>query len=126
MKIGRFTKLAEKMVLDIPEAFLRGLNGGIVVVEEAKPDPEIDGVYILGEYIEDPFGLGRFIVIYHGSFAALYSREPETVWKEELWATLLHEIQHHLEALAGVDDLDREDARILAEFKSWSRQEHRE
>ncbi|MCL6639305.1 MAG: metallopeptidase family protein [Firmicutes bacterium] len=111
------------MVLDIPEAFLRDLNGGIVVVEEAKPDPEIDGVYILGEYIEDPFGLGRLIVIYHGSFAALYSREPETVWKEELRATLLHEIQHHLEALAGVDDLDREDARILAEFKNWARQE---
>lgn len=120
MKIGRFTKLAEKMVAAIPEAFLRELNGGIVVAEEAKPDPEIKGVYILGEYIEDPYGLGRFIVIYHGSFAALYAGEPEKVWKEELWATLLHEIRHHLEALAGVTDLDREDERILAEFKSWS------
>ncbi|MEW6425098.1 MAG: metallopeptidase family protein [Bacillota bacterium] len=120
MNIDRFLKLADKMVEKIPAEFLRGLNGGIVVVEEARPDREIDGVYILGEYVEDPSGLGCFIVIYHGSFAALFKGEPGHVWEQELRATIFHEIQHHLEALAGVDDLGKEDARILQEFKRWA------
>ncbi|MEW5899782.1 MAG: metallopeptidase family protein, partial [Bacillota bacterium] len=120
MNIDRFLKLADKMVEKIPPEFLHGLNGGIVVVEEARPDPEIDGVYILGEYVEDSYGLGCFIVIYYGSFAALFKGEPGHVWEQELRTTIFHEIQHHLETLAGVDDLGKEDARILQEFKRWA------
>ncbi|OAT87124.1 metallopeptidase family protein [Desulfotomaculum copahuensis] len=117
MNIDRFQKLADKLVEKIPAKFLRGLNGGIVVVEDAVPDPEIDGVYTLGEYVDDPYGLGCFVVIYHGSFAALFKGEPGHVWEKELWATILHEIQHHLEGLAGVDDLGQEDIRMWQELK---------
>lgn len=117
MNIDRFQELADKLVEKIPGKFLCGLNGGIVVVEETVPDPEIDGVYTLGEYIDDPYGLGRFVVIYHGSFAALFKGEPRHIWERELWATILHEIQHHLEALAGVDDLGKEDIRMWQELK---------
>ena len=55
-----------------PEALFDGLNGGINLLEEVRPDPEFpDGeMYILGEYCEDM--LGRYINLYYGSFAALY------------------------------------------------------
>jgi hypothetical protein len=45
-------------------------------------------------------------VLYWGSFRSLAARDPDFDWEEELWETLTHELRHHLESLAGSDDLE--------------------
>ncbi len=73
----------EQMVADItetlPEEFFRELSGGVMVKEERKLHPQSVGaeLNIMGEYRRHPH-LGRFVVIYYGSFAAVYGYEgPE-------------------------------------------------
>ena len=54
-----------------------------------------------------------FYCFYYGSFVDLLE-ETEEVWKEEIQDTVLHEMQHHLESLAGRDDLARQELEELA------------
>jgi hypothetical protein len=44
-------------------------------------------------------------VLYYGSFFRLARLDPEFDWQGELWETLTHELQHHLESLASDDAL---------------------
>ena len=105
--------LAEK----IPEPFYQDLNGGILLLPEAMPDPENGpDLYILGEYCVDE--MGRYINIYYGSFAALYADEPRETWVEELNTTLRHEFTHHVEGLAGERSLEYKDSAQLAQFQA--------
>ena len=53
----------------IPEVLFEGLNGGVNLLEDTVPDPELPEVYILGEYCDEC--LGQYINLYYGSFAAL-------------------------------------------------------
>lgn len=109
MDIDAFTQMASAMVDRIPSTFLEGLNGGILVIEEAqRREDDPPGVYILGEYITDS-AMGCYIALYHGSLAKLFAGESQTVWEEELWETIRHEVRHHVEAQAGMGDLDLED-----------------
>ncbi len=120
MDIETFTALAERLADDIPEPLLAGLDGGIAIKEGARRragDPP--GVYLMGEYVTDEL-LGSFILIYYGSFRRVLGDAPEAVWEQELWETLRHEVRHHLEARAGLDDLDREDAEELRRlWREW-------
>lgn len=110
--------MADRLYGEIPPALLQGLNGGILISEEARQDDaDLPDVYVMGEYIDDPFGLGNYIVLYYGSFLEVLGDAPPEVWEEELWETMLHEIRHHVELRAGVDDLDLEDLRQLEEFR---------
>ena len=72
-----------------PEALFDGLNGGINLLEEVRPDPEFpDGeMYILGEYCE------------------------------ELRITLSHELTHHMESRGGLHALDDRDAAELSAWR---------
>lgn len=118
MDIEPFTRRLERMMDDVPEALLRDLNGGVTVSEQAhrrKDDPP--GVYILGEYITDPY-LGALVVLYHGSFARLFAGGTDALWEKEMWDTLRHELRHHVEGRAGVNDLDVEDAIQLSLMRS--------
>ena len=103
----------EEIVQTFPEAFFQELDGGIQLEEQAMPDPEFPPgeMYIMGEYVHDM--LGRYIVLYYGSFAALLSDEDETVWKDEIFATVAHEFTHHMEETAGLHALDDKDAEFL-------------
>lgn len=97
---------------EFPEELFRGLNGGVLLLEEALPDPEAgEDVYIMGEYCWDE--MGRYINIYYGSFAALLCDEPEEVWEDELRITLRHELTHHVEGLAGERSLEYKDSAQL-------------
>ena len=71
LTIDRVNDLLDDMADSFPAALFDGLNGGINLLEEAKPDPEFpEGeMYILGEYCDDL--LGQYINLYYGSFAAL-------------------------------------------------------
>lgn len=121
LTIDEFERLANEFYDLIPERFFDGLNGGMIIHEEAEQrDPDLPDVYVLGEYVEDDYGLGRYIVLYYGSFAALFAEEPRDVWEDELWETMVHEIRHHIESQAGLFDLDLEDEADLAEFRRWA------
>ena len=113
MTIDQVNDLLDDMADSFPEALFDGLNGGINLLEEAKPDPEFpEGeMYILGEYCHDL--LGRYIVLYYGSFAALRADEDEEAWKDEIFATVAHEFTHHMEEPAGLHALDDKDAEFL-------------
>ena len=92
-----------------PQEFYRELNGGILLLPEAMPDPEFpDGeMYFLGEYCHD--GMGRYINLYYGSFAALFADAGEEELYDELYTTLAHEFTHHMESLAGERGLEIRD-----------------
>lgn len=118
---------------EIPEDFYRELNGGIILLPEAKMHPEsvggindnkrfkrISDLYILGEYHNDRKGmggLGRYIVIYYGSFIKVYSHISREDQRAELRRILIHEFTHHLESLAGERGLEIKDARKLDEYR---------
>jgi len=111
-----FCEWADAIASRLPDRFLEGLTGGIQIDREARRNPEDPpGVFLLGEYITDPY-LGQYICIYYGSFVETFAGEPASVWYEELEETILHEIRHHIEAQAGVDWLGEEDLRQLQEL----------
>ena len=103
----------EEIAQQFPEAFFEGMDGGIKLEEGELPDPEFPPgeMYIMGEYCHDM--LGRYIVLYYGSFVQLFDQEDETVWKEEIFATVAHEFTHHMEETAGLHSLDDKDAEFL-------------
>lgn len=103
----------EEIVQGFPDAFFQELDGGIQLEEQALPDPDFPPgeMYIMGEYCHDL--LGRYILLYYGSFAALLAEENETAWREEIFATVAHEFTHHLEETAGLHVLDDKDAEFL-------------
>ena len=105
----------EEIAGEFPDAFFQDLDGGIQLEEEALSDQDFPPgeMYIMGEYIHDL--LGRYILLYYGSFAALLSDEDEEVWKDEIFATVAHEFTHHLEETAGLHALDDKDLAFLRE-----------
>lgn len=114
-----FRKLVAEALDHIPPALLEGLDAGVLVAEEARRhSDELPDVYILGEYVDDPHGLGRYIVLYYGSFRAILANADVKTLRREIEATIRHELRHHVENLAGVDDLDEEDWRELQALRA--------
>ncbi len=105
----------EEIAGQFPDAFFEDLDGGIQLEEAALPDLDFPPgeMYIMGEYVHD--SLGRYILLYYGSFAALLEEEDEEVWKDEIFATVAHEFTHHLEEDAGLHNLDDKDLEFLQE-----------
>ncbi|BAS26453.1 metallopeptidase family protein [Limnochorda pilosa] len=120
MTFDAFADAADQLAEQIPPELLEGLNGGIQVSREERRNPgDPPDVRILGEYVTDPY-LGAQILLYHGSFRRLFATEPEEVWLEELATTLRHELRHHMENRAGLEDLDREDVEELRRlWEEW-------
>ncbi len=104
-----FARVLDEVISRIPPQYLRGLNGGFNLQEGKKRE---GGYLILGEYIESDV-LGSIIIFYYGSFVELLRDEPLETWEAEIRETVLHELQHHLEAMAGRDDLAREEMEEL-------------
>ena len=103
----------EEIAGEFPDAFFQDLDGGIQLEEEELADPDFPPgeMYIMGEYVHDL--LGRYIVLYYGSFVQLLGEEDEAVWREEIFLTIAHEFTHHLEETAGLHALDDKDAAFL-------------
>jgi hypothetical protein len=62
--------------------------------------------------------LGNAIVFYYGSIARVYGELPREQLYHEMVRILHHEVRHHNEYLAGVDDLgdwDKEQIRKYLE-----------
>lgn len=124
MTFEQFRSTAESMLDDIPDEFVRGLQG-LHVLPEARPEEDFEDVYRMGEYMDPGFdhflggnsGLGRHVALYYGSFQKIAAGDPSFDWEDELWETLTHELRHHVESLAGEDGLIQDDRRRTAEFE---------
>ncbi len=117
--IDHFTDMIEEVVDEIPRPMLDGLNGGVLVMEEKKHHSHgPPGTLILGEYVVRPF-LGKHIILYYGSFAAILGGASPDDVRERVRHTIFHELRHHLETRAGVYDLVRQDEETIRDL--WQR-----
>jgi len=115
--IDAVEEMLSEIADEIPGMYFEQLNGGVILLEECKEHPESQGnLYIMGEYCSRR-DLGRYINIYYGSFMRAYAYVPEEVLRRQLRASLLHELTHHLESLAGERDLVVQDQMELAEYR---------
>lgn len=98
--------MLDEIADSLPQELYRELNGGIVVVPEFKiHNKAVDNdLYIMGEYHRD--SLGKYVIIYYGSFERVYPSIGKEELREQLKKTLVHEIRHHNEYLAGYRDLE--------------------
>lgn len=114
LSLDQFDSLATAFIDEIPDRLCAELNGGFLLLPEAKKDGDF---YVMGEYVEDGI-MGCSILLYYGSFVCLLEDSEREEWEEELRDTILHELRHHLESLSGVDDLSREETAELEALKN--------
>lgn len=110
-------QLMNGLLDEIPEPFFKELNGGVILLECEKHSPyELDGkpLYIMGEYVRS--SLGKQIILYYGSFKAVYPHHSSVKIREKLKKTLIHEFVHHLEGMAGKRDLEKQDETQLTRY----------
>jgi hypothetical protein len=112
MQYDDFEERAQQEWGRIPAEYRNGVDG-LVVERSALPHPSLPDVYTLGECVTEsyPSAVGdadtirSVVVLYYGSFLRLSLLDPDFDWEGELWETLTHELQHHLESLAADDAL---------------------
>ena len=97
--------LLDEIADGLPVELFRELNGGVVLRDEARLHPlaQNGDLYILGVYNID--NLGRSIKLYYGSIIRAFPHKTLDEYREILRKTLVHEVRHHNEFLAGADDL---------------------
>lgn len=96
----------------IPAEYRAGVDG-LRIERAALPHDALPDVYTLGECATEsypsefggPETTRSVVILYYGSFFRLSRQNPEFDWEVELWETLTHELQHHLESLAQDDTL---------------------
>ena len=110
--------MLEEIAEELPLEFYDKLNGGILLLPEAKLHHagRADDLYILGEYHRN-LEMGRYIVIYFGSFERMYAHLSAEKFKEQLRKTLLHEFTHHIESLAGERGLEIKDEERMRKYR---------
>ena len=124
MTFDEFSRRAQKAFRSIPAAYREGVDG-VTAVERLELHPELRGVVTLGEcrthdYASDwqgPVTTRSQVVLYYGSFRRMAASDPDFDWEAELWETLTHELQHHLESLARDDALEAMDYAMDEAFK---------
>lgn len=119
ISLERFEEIVQEITDSLPEIFFRELNGGVMVREPEKLHPAAldHDLFVMGEYQRNYY-LGRFVILYYGSFCKCYGYLGEDAMREQIRRVILHEFRHHLESLAGERDLEWEDAAELAEYKT--------
>jgi hypothetical protein len=109
---------------ELPKEFFKDLNGGILLLPEANQgrSDSSHSFYIMGQYVRDI--MGRYIIIYYGSFVALYKDLPPEKLRKKLKETIIHEFTHHIESLAGARDLEIKDELEMANYLNSGRKIH--
>jgi len=117
VSIDEMNEMLNEIADEIPEPFYRRLNGGVILSPEAVlHDDDVDGnLFVLGEYHHD--NMGRYIVMYYGSFCETCRGMSRERLYKRLKKTLLHEFTHHVESLAGERGLEYKDAREIAKYR---------
>jgi predicted Zn-dependent protease with MMP-like domain len=122
-----FERVAGEVFDSIPERFRSGVDG-LEVSRATVPHPTLPDIYTLGECITDSYptefgGAGEVrsvVALYYGSFLALSRLDEEWDWEGEIYETITHEVQHHLETLADDESLEELD---YAEDQNFARRE---
>ncbi|MDR0852777.1 MAG: metallopeptidase family protein [Clostridiales Family XIII bacterium] len=117
MTIDEMQDILDDLADELPDSMYEQLNGGVLLLPEAKRSPHAraDDLYILGEYRIDHM-MGRYIVIFYGSFMKLFGHLDAARMKDQLRHTLRHEFRHHFERLGGTDELGKEDKDFLKKY----------
>ena len=123
MNIQRVGDILDMLAEELPEEFYRDLNGGILLVPEAKQSPHGPDLLILGEYVVSS-SMGRMIKIYYGSFQQMFSGLNEEQLTEQLREVLRHEFTHHIESLAGERGLEIKDEEQIRDYLESKRRNH--
>lgn len=113
--IDEFTELGEEIIESLPSGILTHLNGGILIRPERKVSK---GLITLGQYVYQPYSLGRYILIFYGSFKALHGQTTKESIKRSLKDTICHELIHHWESLSGTNSLAKEEAKEWRDYFS--------
>jgi hypothetical protein len=124
VKFDEFEARAWQHWEQVPAQYRAGVDG-LVLERDAKVHPNLDAIYTLGECVTENFPSAyggpettrSVVVLYYGSFLRLAHDDPEFEWDRELWETIRHELQHHLEALATEDALEDFDYAVDQNFK---------
>ena len=124
MRYKDFESRAWQVWEEIPDSYKEGIDG-LMVHRRAVAHAELPDVFTLGECLteEYPSGYGgpdtlrSYIALYHGSFSALAELDPDFDWEHELYQTVTHELQHHLESLASERALEDVDYAADENFK---------
>lgn len=115
MDLQTFERRALRYWQRIPLAFREGVTALVIEPGTFRKDAFEDG-WVYGTCAPDEAvmaipdaPIASIITLYYGSFVAIAADEPDFDWEAELWETLRHELQHHLEWRSGVDHLGVED-----------------
>jgi hypothetical protein len=117
ISIEEMQLMLDDIAAGFPKEFFEELNGGILLlpgVKQHKKSRDND-LFILGEYHRSP-DMGRYISIYYRSFINVYGHLAKEELKNKLKDTVKHEFRHHLESLAGANDLEIIDELNLDEY----------
>lgn len=122
MTFAEFEDTVQQHLSIIPEQYLEGLQG-VHVFEHVKRDPTEHHLVRLGEYLDpgpDQFldsriHIGRHVALFYGSFLEIAGHGFN--WEAQIWETLTHEIQHHVESKAGDRTLIEWDIEQMRRFK---------
>ena len=121
MTIDEMQDVLDELAEELPQAFYKELNGGILLLPEVKESEYsgkgagTGGLYTLGEYHHGG-AMGNYIKIYYGSFEQLFGHLSDEDMTSELRHTLRHEFRHHIETMAGDKDLVKEDDLFLRSY----------
>jgi len=117
ISIDEMETILEEISEQLPQDFYKDLNGGVLLLPEAKLHDKSmgDDLYVMGEYHRDS-SLGRYIAIYYGSFEKIYGFASREQMKQQLMKTLKHEFRHHLESMAGDKSLEQIDAQDIGQY----------
>jgi len=117
ISIEKVESMLDEIAEELPKEFFKDLNGGILLLPEVKMHSKSlnNDLYILGEYNRN-IQLGRYIVIYYGSFSKVFGHLDKDKLKEQLKSTLRHEFRHHIESLAGERGLEIKDEQDLFRY----------
>lgn len=126
MKFAAFQRRAEAAFEAIPAEYRQGIDG-LVVSREAEPHPELPDIWTLGvceteSYPSDwvgPDTTRSMVRLFYGSFRQLAREDPDFDWAAEIHETIEHEVRHHLEWLAGGDELGDVDDAMDESFKRF-------
>lgn len=117
--IDEVHRILDEISEELPPAFFRELNEGVVLLPQLKLHPESrdrNKLYIMGQYVRSI--TGRHIIIYYGSFERVYGNLSEEALKKRLKDTLIHEFTHHMESLAGEKGLEIKDDEDMARYRN--------
>ena len=124
MKFRDCERVAREAFDAVPDHYKEGIDG-LVVSREVARHPTLPDIYTLGycdteSYPSDfvgPDTTRSTVVLYWGSFRQLAREAPDFDWEAEIHETVEHEIRHHLDWLAGQDELGDVDYAMDESFK---------